>query len=406
MSPRSSQVDTFASPGERPTDTVNTDDRGQWYPTSGRQGPSMSGQDSVARARAVEVTRAPRSTRIRSRFGSWILAAAMIALVSAVSLAVLLWPQYFPRGSIMPVVVLAGLLLPWRALILVYAVVAAWAAVVLDLIQSRSTPGAVLVLALVMVLMLWMSRSRALVGVQALGSDRMLVDLRDRLRLMGEMPRLPAGWHAESAIEPAHGDAFSGDFMVTARSGDGGTFEIVVVDVSGKGLRAGTRSLLLSGAFSGLLGSTDEEGFLPAANSYLLRQQWSEGFATAVHVRICTRTGAFTAASAGHPPAVKYAAGSGRWSVLGGRAGPLLGVMPEASFPRLSGVLERGDALLLYTDGVIESRNRHLADGIDRMLGTAERSVKSGFSGMATKICHAARSGENDDRAVVVVWRD
>lgn len=371
----------------------------------GHQGRTMSGHDSGAHARAVEVTRARRSTRFRSRFGHWIVAALLIVLASATSLSVLMWPSYVPRGSIVPVVVLSGLVLAPRALLVVYASILVWAAVVLDMVRDRATVGAFTVLLLVMLLMLWLSRTRARLGVQGVGSDRMLVDLRDRLRLMGEMPRLPQGWHAESAVESAHGDAFSGDFMVTARSADGTTIEIVVVDVSGKGLRAGTRSLLLSGAFSGLLGSTDVGGFLPAANSYLLRQQWTEGFATAVHVQVCTATGAFTAASAGHPPAVKYSAGSGRWSVLEGPAGPLLGVMADAEFPRRSGVLERGDALLLYTDGVIEARNRQLADGIDRMLGTAERSVKSGFSGMATKICHAARSGENDDRAVVVLWR-
>ena len=69
------------------------------------------------------------------------------------------------------------------------------------------------------------------------------------------------------------------------------TFEVVLVDVSGKGIAAGTRSLLLSGAFGGLLGAMPYDRFLPAANSYLLRQHWDEGFATAAHASINLRHG-------------------------------------------------------------------------------------------------------------------
>ena len=329
----------------------------------------------------------------------------LIAVASALALAVLMWPDMVPHGTYAPLAVVAGLTLRPRMLLSVYVVMGAWVVIVIRSIPDRASLGEIAMLGTVMVLMLWLSRTRSNFGVPGVGGERMLIDLRDRLKRMGELPVLPDGWQAERALKSAHGDTFSGDFLVTARSGDSTTFEVVIVDVSGKGLRAGTRSLLLSGAFSGLLGSTDAEGFLPAANTYLLRQSWPEGFATAVHLQICTRTGVYSVATAGHPPAVKYSAGSGRWAVVGEQGGPLLGVLESATFPRTTGVLNRGDALLLYTDGVIESRNRHLADGIDRMLGTAERSVKSGFSGMADRICHAARGGESDDRAVVLVWR-
>ena len=69
------------------------------------------------------------------------------------------------------------------------------------------------------------------------------------------MPVLPDGWQAWSCILSAHGDRFSGDFVVAHLSASGHRLEIVLVDVSGKGTRAGTRSLLLSGALGGLLGA-------------------------------------------------------------------------------------------------------------------------------------------------------
>ena len=263
-----------------------------------------------------------------------------------------------------------------------------------------------LALALVIVLMTTTSRSRARLGVQGSRGESMFVDLRDRLRAFGELPELPAGWHAESAVESAYGQSFSGDFVVATRSPDGRWLEVVLVDVSGKGVQAGTRSLLLSGALGGLLGEQEPGRFLTAANNYLLRQNWDEGFATAVHVSIDLVTGDYTIGSAGHPPAVQFNNGSGRWEVLGEAAGPLLGVIDDATYVRSFRRLGRGDALVLYTDGVVESRFRDLTVGVDRMLGAAERLVRGGFAGGAKRLCASARAGETDDRAVVMVWRD
>ena len=124
-----------------------------------------------------------------------------------------------------------------------------------------------------------------------------------------------------------------------ARSG-GTALEIVLVDVSGKGLDAGVRSLQLSGAFGGLLGAMPRDEFLAAANQYLIDQAWEEGFATAIHVAADLTTGDFWVSSAGHPPAVQLHAGSGRLELLDtvgspalgrGRRGPVRRPAPAAS---------------------------------------------------------------------------
>jgi serine phosphatase RsbU (regulator of sigma subunit) len=87
---------------------------------------------------------------------------------------------------------------------------------------------------------------------------------------------------------------------------DGKTLEVALVDVSGKGLDAGTRALLLSGAFGGLLGSVLPGEFLPACNAYLRRGPAAEGFVTAVHLALDLTTGGFVVASAGHPPPAHF----------------------------------------------------------------------------------------------------
>jgi len=335
-----------------------------------------------------------------------LLAVLIILIAGLMSVLIARWPSAMPWSSYLPVVVLAGLFLPPRWLALVLVVIGGLMAYDGWLRGAAKTSfvGACIVIAVVGTMMMWLSVSRARLGVHGTRGESMLVDLRDRIRAHGELPTLSEPWHAEVALEPARGESFSGDFVVATRSSSGNQLEVALVDVSGKGLDAGTRALLLSGALGGLMGSLDAADFLGAANSYLLRQKWGEGFATAIHVALELDTGRFCLGAAGHPPAAKFSAGSGRWQLLDSDPGPLLGVVDDVAFPRVNGQLRSGDALLLCTDGVIETRTRDLNVGIDRMLGAAERLVPHGFSGGASRIC-AVPFSQTDDRGVVLIWR-
>jgi hypothetical protein len=349
----------------------------------------------------------PRIELIRHESHPVVPAVLLILMAVLMSVLIARWPSVMPWSSFLPLVVLAGLFLPPRWLVLVLVTIAGlmgaeqWS----HGTAKTNFVGAVVVTAMVAAMMAWLSVSRARLGVHGTLGESMLVDLRDRLRAHGDLPALPEPWHAEVAVEAAHGDSFSGDFVVAARSNIGDRLEVALVDVSGKGAQAGTRALLLSGALGGLLGATDPADLLGAANTYLIRQGWGEGFASAVHVALELDSGRFCLGSAGHPPAVKFSAGSGLWQILDAENGPLLGIQNDATFPRSNGQLQRGDALLLYTDGVVETRTRDLSVGIDRMLGAAERLVSRGFAGGASRICAAPLAGETDDRAVVLIWR-
>lgn len=335
--------------------------------------------------------------------------AALAVAVTGIGVIHLTRPGALPPISLFaPLIVLAGLFLRPIPSAVFYVYVNGWAIAAIASADTTITSMRLSVIAIggqlvVMGFMLWISRSRDRLGVTGVSGESMFVDLRDRLRRGGELPTLPPGWYAEAALNSAYGSSFSGDFMVTNVSVDGKTLEVALVDVSGKGAGAGTRALLLSGAFGGLLGSVRPGEFLHAANSYLMRQQWAEGFATCVHLAVDLVTGEFDVGCAGHPPPAQYLAGSGRWTLLGETTGPLLGVLDGPEFFRSKGTIRRGDALLLYTDGVVETRHRDLADGVDRMLGVAEPGRNQGFHGLATAVCKAARSGDGDDRAVVLV---
>lgn len=270
-----------------------------------------------------------------------------------------------------------------------------------DEIDPRTATTVAMIFALgFIILMASFRRSR--LGVAGLQGESMLVDLRDRILNQGRIPELPNDWHAGWELRSAGGTAFAGDFVVASRAHPG-RLELVVVDVSGKGEQAGTRALLLSGAFGGLVGTLAAADFFPAANAYLLRQDWEEGFATAVHLSVDLGSGDFELRSAGHPPAVVHEAGSGRWSVLE-VDGPVLGLMSDADYPVTTGRLRRGDAIMLYTDGLVEFRGRDISLGIDRMLGQADRLLRGDFEDGAARLVDAL-GAPDDDRALLVLHR-
>jgi hypothetical protein len=248
------------------------------------------------------------------------------------------------------------------------------------------------------------ARSRDETGLSGMSADTVLVQLRDRLEQQGGVPVLPYPWCVEAVVDPAGGGPFAGDFVVSAMV-DPQRFEVALVDVSGKGVEAGTRSLLLSGAMGGLLGSTSPQEFLNASNAYLIRQDWEEGFATAVHLTLDLPTGEFAVASAGHPPVAHLDAGSGRWTLLD-TEGPALGLLPSTRFRLAKGRLRPGDALLLYTDGLVEMPGRDLDRGIDKLLGEAERLVTRGFRGGGRVLIKQVSDRSFDDRGLVLLWRE
>lgn len=240
---------------------------------------------------------------------------------------------------------------------------------------------------------------RARLGVRGLTGDSMLLDLKERISRNGEIPALPHGWRVDVATRSAGSTSFAGDFMVAHH--EGSRLALVLVDVSGKGVDAGTRSLLLSGAFGGLLGAVSAADFLPSANEFLNRQAWDEGFASAIALDLDLRTGAYELRVAGHPPAIQFRAGSGLWHVHDERHGPLLGVTSTPDFPAMSGTLSTGDALMLYTDGMVERPTRDIWRGIDKLIGEGERFVRHRFEGAADELVR--RLGARDDDCALII---
>lgn len=337
----------------------------------------------------------------RNRRMAFVLALAVAGIGIA---AVHLSASWFSPGLMILPILAGGLLLWPRALVILFAIVAVMLGYDVAQNDERSGFGIVATIVITAVFAYLLARTRAKLGLLGLRGDQMLVELRDRIKVQSALPSLPEGWGAEWILRPAGGASFGGDFVVSTC--DGKTLEVAVVDVSGKGIDAGTRALLLSGAFGGLLGSVPASEFLSACNAYLRRAERSEGFVTAVHLALDLATGSYVISSAGHPPAAHFEGGSGRWRLTQAR-GIVLGVVPDLREDAEHGMLRPGDALMLYTDGLVEVPGRDIDVGIDRLLGEADRLVTAGFSGGAARLVQAMQDGAGaiDDCGLVLIWR-
>lgn len=330
---------------------------------------------------------------------------ALVLLAIAITIGGILNVDVVPQVAMLVPIFLATLwlgprTLPWFVVFCLACVVVLLAAQ--PTISTRTISRVVITFGIAFLVMVTSFR-RARLGVAGPRGESMFVDLRDRIANQGTIPALPSEWLVESATRSAGGTSFGGDFLVASRATDGSTVELIVVDVSGKGIEAGTRSLLLSGAFGGLASAVPPAEFLTAANEYLLRQDWDEGFASAVHLHLRLCTGEFELRKAGHPPAIWLHAGSGRWTTLDSD-GPVLGLIPDTDFEVVTGTLMPGDALLMYTDGLVETSSRDIGSGIDKLAGLGQVLFAQGFEGSAQHLIDRLATG-NDDGAVVMVHR-
>ncbi|WP_308161120.1 PP2C family protein-serine/threonine phosphatase [Cellulomonas sp. GbtcB1] len=357
------------------------------------------------RRRAASVLDRVRACLRRYGVGSQPALTTMLVGLTLLASAGIVWARpWVPPSTFILIELLGAFLLRMRGMVvLCAAIVVQFVAIPLAGLGDF-TPGTFVLQGIAIGALLAFAAHRERLGLQGAPGELMLVDLRDRLAAHGAVPALPDGWTVQTALRSAHREAFSGDFVVAAPRLQGAVLEIALVDVSGKGQDAGVRSLQLSGALAGLIGQLPAPDFLPAANAYLLAQDWDEGFATAVHVSLVLATGEYTVYSAGHLPPVHLDAGSGAVDLVPARGGPALGVLDGAVFPSVRGRVDPGDILLLYTDGLVETPGGDLDLGIDRLCGVAE-SVLSTGRGDADDVIARVGAGEGDDRALVLVRR-
>ncbi len=171
--------------------------------------------------------------------------------------------------------------------------------------------------------------------------------------LPAELPHIP-GWDFARRWRPAR--KVSGDFYDLIFEGPD-QLGLVIADVTDKGLPASLFMVFARSALRAALGQilTPAEA-IAVANNLVCRDSFEGLFATQVYARLMTASGQLTYVNSGHNPPLCYRAQQDDIQLLT-RTGLPLGVMEDSRYEERSLVLEPGDFILFYTDGITEAVN-------------------------------------------------
>jgi serine phosphatase RsbU (regulator of sigma subunit) len=197
-----------------------------------------------------------------------------------------------------------------------------------------------------------------------------------------------------------------GDFFSVEQTSEG--LVLALGDIGGKGLAAGMWVTHLVGLLrTHTAASSDPEAIVSGVNRDTARLSAIEPLSTLFVARLDAATGTLDYCSAGHPAALLLRA-DGQLELLSD-GGPVLGVVPSASYNRGTVLLASGDLLLACSDGILESFNEadqefggnRLEAELRRAQGGSAESVL--FSVLGAVQDFAAPRPLTDDMTLVVV---
>lgn len=170
--------------------------------------------------------------------------------------------------------------------------------------------------------------------------------------LPDELPEL-GGWHLSAFYRPAR--TVGGDFYDIIELADGRVM-VVTGDVTDKGVPA---ALVMASTYALLRSTADVETspgeVLRRVNELLIPQIPMNMFVTCLVLVIDLQTGSTHFANAGHN--LPYLRRGGRVTQLEARGMPL-GLMSGSVYDEHETVIEPGDIVLLYSDGITEQHDR------------------------------------------------
>ena len=148
---------------------------------------------------------------------------------------------------------------------------------------------------------------------------------------------------------------------------------IVVGDVSGRGLEAGTLMASLRYAIRAFASRGDDPAAILTGLTRLLDLDQDGHFATVLCASVHTTEHTITIANAGHPNPLLIDATGARF--LTTALGPPIGVTRDATYDSITHRVAPGSTLIVFTDGAFERRGETVDAGMDRLRRSVPEPV-------------------------------
>jgi PAS domain S-box-containing protein len=217
-------------------------------------------------------------------------------------------------------------------------------------------------------------------------------------------PAVPGLRTAVRYLAATRGVEVGGDFYDVVPL-PGGQVALAVGDVVGHDITAAAVMGQLTSVYRALL----VEAPTPSAMIDRLQASWSvlglQRMATALFATLDPATGQLAIASAGHLPPLLINQGAAEFLPV--RPSRMLGA-PPAPAPALewAGVLPAGATLVLFTDGLVESRTADLDEGLDDLVAAVARSGTSDPDDLCDRLLDELTGTHRaDDIALLVLTR-
>jgi len=158
-----------------------------------------------------------------------------------------------------------------------------------------------------------------------------------------------------------------GDFFDVVSLDDGNQIGLFIADVCGHGIAAAFVTAMTKISFRNACYSIPDPGAVLAQMNKELNAVLQGGFVTAFYAILDLRKREIHFASGGHPSALLSRRGKPEIIELTPQT-TFLGAFPELEYPVSDFQCEPGDCMLLYTDGLLETRNeKREAFGTERL---------------------------------------
>jgi sigma-B regulation protein RsbU (phosphoserine phosphatase) len=143
-------------------------------------------------------------------------------------------------------------------------------------------------------------------------------------------------------------------------------------------------------------------------NKIFYRDTLPSSFASMIYLELSVKSGEIHLVNAGHPPAFIY-----KDKMLGElpKGAQALGMIPEVKYKQESIALNSGEALLVYSDGLSEARNRNgmfFGEQKIRDLWKEHHALSSGEAGamiLDTVKQFTGDVAQSDDLSLIIIKR-